>query len=99
MSRLDTIRDACVQAISCLFYKLYAVYFIIRVMPTARSPFLGALGALLKQRRSAAGLTRAQLAERSGLSTRFLAQIEAGEGNISVTRLAALAAALGASAG
>src|SRR5690242_21540470 len=64
----------------------------------ARTPLLGALGAHLKARRAAAGLTRTQLAERSGLSTRFLAQLEGGEGNISVTRLAAVAAALGVSA-
>ena len=31
-----------------------------------------------------AGLTRRQLAESSGLSERYLAQLEAGEGNISV---------------
>ncbi len=43
-------------------------------------------------------LTRAQLAERAGLSVRFLARVEAGDGNISVGRLADLAAALGTTA-
>jgi XRE family aerobic/anaerobic benzoate catabolism transcriptional regulator len=39
------------------------------------------------------------LAARSGLSTRFLTELEAGRANISVDRLASLAAALGSSAG
>jgi XRE family aerobic/anaerobic benzoate catabolism transcriptional regulator len=43
-------------------------------------------------------LTRDQLAERSGLSARFLARVEAGSGNISVLRLESLAAALGSTA-
>src|SRR5437763_13817125 len=64
-----------------------------------RSALLTALGAQVREKRDSAGLTRAQLAHRSGLSTRFLAQLESGEGNISVVRLAALAAALGSSAG
>lgn len=42
--------------------------------------------------------SRADLAERSGLSVRFLARIESGEGNVSVLRLAELAAALGTTA-
>lgn len=44
------------------------------------------------------GWTRAELAERSGLSVRFLARVEGGDGNISVLRLQALADALGTSA-
>jgi XRE family aerobic/anaerobic benzoate catabolism transcriptional regulator len=42
--------------------------------------------------------SRAELAERSGLSVRFLARIESGEGNVSVLRLAELATALGTTA-
>jgi XRE family aerobic/anaerobic benzoate catabolism transcriptional regulator len=45
--------------------------------------------------REVAGLTRAALAERSGLSVRFLARIEGGEGNVSLLRLVSLADALG----
>jgi len=45
--------------------------------------------------REVAGLTQAQLAERARLSVRFLARIEAGDGNVSVSRLADLADALG----
>jgi XRE family aerobic/anaerobic benzoate catabolism transcriptional regulator len=40
------------------------------------------------------GLTLRRLADRSGLSLRFLMDVEAGRGNISVRRLADLAAAL-----
>lgn len=40
------------------------------------------------------GWTRADLARRSGLSVRFLARVEAGDGNISVRRLGELAHAL-----
>lgn len=39
--------------------------------------------------------SQAELAVRSGLSLRFLARIEAGEGNVSILRLASLARALG----
>ena len=38
-----------------------------------------------------------EVAERSGLSLRFLSQLEAGEANIAIGRLAAVAAALGVS--
>ena len=40
-------------------------------------------------------MSRPDLAERSGLSVRFLARIEAGDGNISLLRLSHLAEALG----
>lgn len=42
--------------------------------------------------------TRAQLAQRCGLSLRFLARVESGDGNISVLRLDSLARALGTTA-
>lgn len=57
-------------------------------------PLLGALAARVRGLRGAKGLTRAALAERSGLSVRFLARIESGDGNVSLLRLAALAEAL-----
>ncbi len=49
--------------------------------------------------RRAQGLTRADLAGRSGLSLRFLAQLEGGAGNISYLRLRQLSAALGLETG
>jgi len=59
---------------------------------------LGALGAKIKDARSGRGWTLRELAERSGVSARFLVQVEAGRGNISVKRLADLAQAFGLTA-
>ena len=55
---------------------------------------LGALSRRARRLRQARGLTLRALATRSGLSLRFLMAIESGQGNISVRRLADLAAAL-----
>jgi XRE family aerobic/anaerobic benzoate catabolism transcriptional regulator len=55
---------------------------------------LAALGRTLRSRRIALDITHAELADRSGLSVRFLSDLEAGRGNISVARLAAVATAL-----
>lgn len=56
------------------------------------------LGERVRALRTARGFTLRDLADRSSLSTRFLASLEAGEGNISVVRLVGLAGALGTSA-
>ena len=63
-----------------------------------RTELLRGLGALVRARRTDRGLTRRALAERANLSERFLVQLEAGEGNISVVRLQDVAEALGTSA-
>ena len=55
---------------------------------------LAALGARARARRLERGWTLREVAERSGLSARFLVQLEAGRGNISVRRLADVARAL-----
>jgi XRE family aerobic/anaerobic benzoate catabolism transcriptional regulator len=55
---------------------------------------LRTLGRRVRALRERRGWTRRELAERSGLSLRFLARVECGDGNISVLRLGALAAAL-----
>jgi XRE family aerobic/anaerobic benzoate catabolism transcriptional regulator len=55
---------------------------------------LGTLSRRTRRLRQEQGLTLRTLASRSGLSLRFLMAVEAGEGNISVRRLADLAAAL-----
>lgn len=73
-------------------------------MPGNRTPkperpeerrFLAALAHRVRRRREARGLTQAELARRAGLSVRFLARVERGDGNISVVRLNELAHALG----
>src|SRR5688500_13637172 len=55
------------------------------------------LGARTKQLRLDQQLTLRELAERSGVSLRFLLQIESGRANVSVKRLADVAGALGTS--
>jgi XRE family aerobic/anaerobic benzoate catabolism transcriptional regulator len=55
---------------------------------------LATVGARVKAVREARRITRRVLSERSGVSVRFLAQLEAGEGNISLARFADVAEAL-----
>lgn len=57
-------------------------------------PLLQALGRRARAKRLAGGWTIRDVAERSGLSPRFLGQLESGRGNISVRRLADVARAL-----
>ena len=59
---------------------------------------LTALGRRTRAMRQERGWTLRDVAERSGLSPRFLVQLEAGRGNISVRRLADVARALGTTA-
>jgi len=53
------------------------------------------VGARVRHARADRRLTMRELAERSGLSLRFLSQLEAGDANIAIGRLAAVATALG----
>ena len=55
---------------------------------------LTALGRRARERRLAGGWTLRDIAERSGVSSRYLVQLEAGRGNISIRRLADVARAL-----
>jgi len=56
--------------------------------------YLGRLGERVRAWRNARGMTRKQLAEASGVSERYLAQLEAGRGNISVLLLRRVARAM-----
>ena len=58
--------------------------------------FLAQLGLRVRRARARAGFTRRRLAERSGVSERYLAQLESGEGNVSILLIHRVAAALGA---
>jgi XRE family aerobic/anaerobic benzoate catabolism transcriptional regulator len=73
---------------------------ILHVMASrGRVPgILDRVGHVLRGRREQARLTIRELARRSGLSERFLSMVEAGLGNISLTRLDRLAGALDATA-
>src|SRR5581483_2139025 len=53
--------------------------------------FVAEVGRLVRLGRAKRGITRKRLAEQSGISERYLAQIESGQGNPSVTVLRTLA--------
>ncbi|WP_407080419.1 helix-turn-helix domain-containing protein [Bradyrhizobium roseum] len=55
------------------------------------SEFLRQLGIRVREMRACRGMSRRELARLSGLSERFVAQIEAGKGNVSIVRLLRIA--------
>src|SRR5262249_40412786 len=61
---------------------------------TAAMSFLETVGARVRALRERHRLSRRALSEKCGVSERFLAQLEAGHGNISLARFAEVAAAL-----
>ena len=61
----------------------------------SRVTFLESVGSAVRTQRERKGLTRRELAGASGVSERFLAQLETGDGNISLRRFAEVAHALG----
>jgi XRE family transcriptional regulator, aerobic/anaerobic benzoate catabolism transcriptional regulator len=60
----------------------------------AEQVYLGALGVRVREIRARRGMTRKILARDSGVSERYLAQLESGQGNISILLLRQLAEAL-----
>jgi XRE family aerobic/anaerobic benzoate catabolism transcriptional regulator len=62
-----------------------------------RSSLLASVGARVRALRDSERLTQRGLAEKSGVSARFLASLEAGDGNISLERFDKVARALGSS--
>lgn len=63
-------------------------------IPAESAPLIDRLASRVRTARLAQGLPRRALSERSGVSPRYLAQLEAGEGNISVLLLHRVAMAL-----
>ncbi|MEA2903912.1 MAG: family transcriptional regulator, aerobic/anaerobic benzoate catabolism transcriptional [Alphaproteobacteria bacterium] len=63
-------------------------------MDLGADPFAAAVGRLVRLGRAKRGMTRRQLAQDSGASERYLAQIESGQGNPSVIILKSIADAL-----
>ena len=55
------------------------------------SEFLSQLGDRVREMRALHGMSRRELARRSGISERYVAQIEAGNGNVSIVRLLRIA--------
>jgi XRE family transcriptional regulator, aerobic/anaerobic benzoate catabolism transcriptional regulator len=76
------------QAIYCLS-RLICMHYIADVT------FLESVGSAVRSQRERKGWSRRELATASGVSERFLAQLETGEGNISLRRFAEVAHALG----
>jgi XRE family aerobic/anaerobic benzoate catabolism transcriptional regulator len=65
-----------------------------QVAPASRDGFLVFLGKRVRELRNRRGLTRKMMAREANVSERHLAQLEAGEGNISIVLLRRIAAAL-----
>jgi XRE family aerobic/anaerobic benzoate catabolism transcriptional regulator len=61
---------------------------------SANGDFLNSLGKRVRELRSRRGMTRKQMSQKADVSERHLAQLESGEGNISVVLLQRIAAAL-----
>ncbi len=66
-----------------------------RVGPSG-DPYLVALGNRVRSMRAIRGMSRKVLAHESGVSERYIAQLESGAGNLSITLLRRVAAAIGA---
>ena len=64
------------------------------IADAAIKPTLNELGARVRAWRARRGMTRKALAADSGLSERFLADVESGKGNVSINSLEAVALAL-----
>jgi XRE family aerobic/anaerobic benzoate catabolism transcriptional regulator len=62
---------------------------------TDKAAFLNALGERVRTLRARRGMTRRLLAQHSGVSERYIAQLEGGAGNVSVLLLREIARALG----
>jgi XRE family aerobic/anaerobic benzoate catabolism transcriptional regulator len=65
-----------------------------RVAAASNDGFLLALGKRVRELRNRRGLTRKMMAREADVSERHLAQLEAGEGNVSIVLLRRIAAAL-----
>ena len=65
-----------------------------RPLPFSEGDFLIQLGAQVRAKRLLRDMSRRELAGRSGVSERYIAQIEAGKGNVSIVLLLRLASAI-----
>ena len=64
------------------------------IPPYSETEFLAELGERVRSSRMRCDLSRRELARRSGISERYIAQIEAGKGNVSIVLLLRLASAI-----
>lgn len=65
-----------------------------QLVPARAEDFVSLVGERVRQARQRKGLARRVLSERSGVSQRYLAQLEGGQGNISIALLLRVAEAL-----
>jgi XRE family transcriptional regulator, aerobic/anaerobic benzoate catabolism transcriptional regulator len=65
-----------------------------RPLPAGDDDFLGSLGARVRELRSLRGMTRKAVAREADVSERHLAQLELGDGNVSIVLLRRIATAL-----
>src|SRR5512142_376747 len=63
--------------------------------PDAESHFLEQLGQRVRNMRALRGMSRKVLAKVSGISERYIAQLESGKGNVSIVLLRRVANAMG----
>ena len=85
------------QNVSCETPSRFVVPLAVGIPPASDSEFLGFLGARVRELRSLRGMTRKMVAREADVSERHLAQLELGDGNISILLLRRIAAALNAS--
>lgn len=64
--------------------------------PDAESRFLEQLGQRVRTMRALRGMSRKVLAKVSGISERYIAQLESGKGNVSIVLLRRVSDAMGA---
>lgn len=62
--------------------------------PASESCFLAELGDRVREMRGVCHMSRRELARQSGISERYVAQIEAGKGNVSIVLLLRIACAI-----
>ncbi len=62
--------------------------------PERESEFLSLLGDRVREMRALCRMSRRELARQSGISERYVAQIEAGKGNVSIVLLLRIACAI-----
>ena len=67
----------------------------MELRPTDEQDFLAALGRRVRHMRALRGMSRKVLARVSGISERYIAQLESGKGNVSIKLLRRAAAAMG----
>ena len=60
----------------------------------SESEFLAQLGDRVRDTRMLRNMSRSELARRTGISVRYIAQIEAGKGNVSIVLLLRIALAI-----